>query len=195
MIAPIRGDFVLQCPSLVEIFDIPDPRPMVRSQTSMTADCRRVCTFTMPMGGAVVNPGEGVVGRVRPPARLLRRARPRGRLKDSLRRRQAMGGRRSNWAGRCRAGHRPVSSCRRRDRLIAPRGRCDGSGLHRARRTARYRGLAADRATGVGPASGGASPRGAARRRQHRAARGAPRRARSRRRSPRRGRAHNRHRS
>jgi hypothetical protein len=25
----------------------------------------------------VVNPGEGVVGRVRPPARLLRRARPR----------------------------------------------------------------------------------------------------------------------
>src|ERR1700739_4117995 len=34
--------------------------------------------FTMPMGGAVVNCGEGVVGRVRPPVRLLRRARPRG---------------------------------------------------------------------------------------------------------------------
>jgi hypothetical protein len=35
--------------------------------------------FTMPMGGVVVNCGEGVVGRVRPPPRLLRRARPRGR--------------------------------------------------------------------------------------------------------------------
>jgi hypothetical protein len=32
----------------------------------------------MPMRGALANPGEGVVGRVRPPARLLRRARPRG---------------------------------------------------------------------------------------------------------------------
>jgi hypothetical protein len=29
--------------------------------------------------GALVNPGEGVVGRVRPLVRLLRRARPRGR--------------------------------------------------------------------------------------------------------------------
>jgi hypothetical protein len=31
------------------------------------------------------------------------------------------------------AGHRPVSTCCRHDRLIAPRHRCDSIGLHRAR--------------------------------------------------------------
>jgi len=45
-------------------------------------------------------------------------------------------GRPSKRADHCGAGHRPVSSCRRRERLIAPRGRRDGSGLHRARRRA-----------------------------------------------------------
>ena len=52
----------------------------------------------MPMGGAVVNPGEGVVGRVR---RLRGSYGAPGREgdKDSLSRRQAMGGRPSKRAG------------------------------------------------------------------------------------------------
>jgi hypothetical protein len=36
---------------------------------------------TMPMRGALANPGEGVVGCVRLLTRLLRRTRPRGRQK------------------------------------------------------------------------------------------------------------------
>jgi len=49
-------------------------------------------------------------------------ARPAARAtKASLSRRQAMGGRTSKRAGRCRAGHRPVSTCRRRDRLMPPK--------------------------------------------------------------------------
>jgi hypothetical protein len=79
-------------------------------------------------GGRRPTPGEGIVGRVRHTCRALRRARPRGRQKDSLSRRQAMGGRPSKRAGHCRAGRGHVSTCRRRDRLIAPRGRCDGKG-------------------------------------------------------------------
>jgi hypothetical protein len=61
-------------------------------------------------------PGEGVVGRVR-------------RLRGPY----GVPGR-EGGARPCRAEQRPVSTCRRRDRLIAPRGRRDGSGLHRARR-------------------------------------------------------------
>jgi hypothetical protein len=84
--------------------------------------------FTMPMRGALANAGEGVVGRAR---RLRGSYGAPGREgdKDSVSRRQAMGSRPSKRAGRCRAGHRPVSTCRRRDRLIAPRGRRDGSGF------------------------------------------------------------------
>ena len=49
-------------------------------------------------------------------AARAREAAASGRLRG-----QAMGGRPSKRAGRCRAGHRPVSTCRRRDRLNAPR--------------------------------------------------------------------------